>query len=39
MTRRFASISDLPLSEQDRFFHWPLDRRPDDHTDLTELGL
>lgn len=39
MQRRFASINDLPIAEQDRKYHWPLGRRPDDHPDLSELGL
>jgi len=39
MARRFACINDLPISEGERKFHWPLGRRPDDHPGLTELGL
>jgi len=39
MQRRIASINDLPISETDRKFHWPLGPRPDDHPGLTELGL
>ena len=39
MQRRFASINDLPISESDRKFNWPLGRRPDDHPGLSELGL
>ena len=39
MRRRFASINDLPITEQDRKFHWPLGRRPDEHDGLTALGL
>ena len=39
MQRRFASINDLPIAEQDRLFRWPLGRRPDDHAGLSELGL
>lgn len=39
MQRRFASINDLRIAEQDRKFHWPLGRRPDDHPGLSELGL
>ncbi|MEO8313917.1 MAG: nuclear transport factor 2 family protein [Pseudomonadota bacterium] len=39
MQRRFASINDLPISEADRKFHWPLGRRPDDHPSLSDLGL
>lgn len=39
MTHRYASINDLPIREQDRLFHWPQGRRPDDHPTLSELGL
>ncbi|MBM2710818.1 nuclear transport factor 2 family protein [Mesorhizobium caraganae] len=39
MRRRVASINDLPITEADRKYHWPLGRRPDDHPGLTELGL
>jgi nuclear transport factor 2 (NTF2) superfamily protein len=39
MQRRFASINDLPISEADRKFHWPLGRRSDDYPSLSELGL
>jgi nuclear transport factor 2 (NTF2) superfamily protein len=39
MKRRYASINDLPIKEQDRHFHWPLGRRPDEQPGLTELGL
>lgn len=39
MTRRHASINDLPIEEADRKFRWPLGRRPDDHPGLSELGL
>jgi len=39
MQRRFASINDLRIAEQERKFHWPLGRRPDDHPGLSELGL
>ena len=39
MTRRYASINDLPIGAEDRLFHWPLGRRPDDHASLSELGL
>ena len=39
MTRRHASINDLPIKEEDRLFHWPFGRRPDQHAGLTELGL
>ena len=39
MTRRFASINDMPIAEGDRKFFWPLGRRPDDHPGLSNLGL
>jgi uncharacterized protein len=42
MARRPASINpvfDLPIRESDRKYHWPLGRRPDQHPDLSELGL
>ena len=39
MQRREASINDIAIEEQDRKFHWPLGRRPDDHPGLTELGF
>src|SRR5215475_719140 len=39
MRRRIASINDLPISESDRKYHWPLGRRPDDHPNLSDLGL
>ncbi len=39
MERRFASINDLPVTEADRKYRWPLGRRPDDHPSLSDLGL
>lgn len=39
MTRRIASINDLPILESERKFHWPPGRRPDDHLGLSDLGL
>jgi nuclear transport factor 2 (NTF2) superfamily protein len=39
MSRRYASINDLPIAVADRKFHWPLGRRPDDHPGLSDLGL
>jgi nuclear transport factor 2 (NTF2) superfamily protein len=33
------SRNDLPISEAERKFRWPLGRRPDDHPRLSELGL
>lgn len=39
MRRRIASINDLRISEAERKFHWPQGPRPDDHPDLSSLGL
>lgn len=39
MARRFACINDLPITEAERKFRWPLGRRPDDHPGLSDLGL
>ncbi len=39
MQRRFASINDRPIAEDERKFRWPLGTRPLDHPGLTELGL
>ena len=39
MQRRIASINDYPIKEEDRKYHWPLGRRPDDHPGLSDLGL
>lgn len=39
MFRRIASINDVPISEKDRKYLWPLGLRPDDHPGLSELGL
>jgi uncharacterized protein len=39
MQRRFASINDLPIRAEDRLFHWPLGRRPDEHPGLSALNL
>jgi nuclear transport factor 2 (NTF2) superfamily protein len=39
MAHRFASINDLPIGADQRLFHWPLGRRPDDHPGLSGLGL
>jgi uncharacterized protein len=39
MTRRFASINDLPIKDAERKFFWPLGRRPDEHPALSDLGL
>ncbi len=39
MRKRFASINDLPIHDQDRKFHWPLGRRPDEHPGLSDFGF
>ncbi|MGH1439405.1 MAG: DUF1348 family protein [Cellvibrionaceae bacterium] len=39
MKNRFACINDLPITEEERKFHWPQGRRPDDHPSLSDLGL
>ena len=39
MRQRHASINDLPITEADRLFRWPIGRRPDDHPGLSDLGL
>ena len=39
MTARHACINDLPIREEDRQFHWPLGRRPDDHPGLSSFGF
>ena len=39
MAVRHACINDLPIREDERKFHWPLGRRPDDHPGLSDLGL
>jgi nuclear transport factor 2 (NTF2) superfamily protein len=39
MCHRLASINDLPIAEADRLFRWPLGPRPEDHPDLSDLGL
>jgi uncharacterized protein len=39
MRQRIASINDLPISESERRFDWPLGRRPDGHPSLSDLEL
>jgi nuclear transport factor 2 (NTF2) superfamily protein len=39
MRRRIASINDMPIRENERLFHWPIGRRPDDHSGVSELDL
>ena len=39
MRLRFASINDLPITNAERKYHWPLGRRPDGHPGLCDLGF
>lgn len=39
MRSRMASINDQPISVTERLFHWTTEQRPDDHPDLSMLGL
>ena len=39
MKQRFASINDLPISQDQRKFHWPAGPRPLSHPGLSDLGL
>jgi nuclear transport factor 2 (NTF2) superfamily protein len=39
MRRRIASINNRPIEEEERKFHWPIGRRPEDHPGLSDLGL
>jgi nuclear transport factor 2 (NTF2) superfamily protein len=39
MRLRYACINDLPIQGSERKYHWPLGRRPDDHPELSDLGL
>jgi nuclear transport factor 2 (NTF2) superfamily protein len=39
MRARHASINDRPIRPDERKYHWPLGRRPDDHPSLSDLGL
>lgn len=39
MRVRHASINDLPITEAERKFRWPLGPRPVDHPGLPQLGL
>jgi nuclear transport factor 2 (NTF2) superfamily protein len=39
MVSRLASINDIPILGSERKFCWVLGRRPDDHADLSDLGL
>ena len=39
MRLRIASINDLPIRADQRLYHWPQGRRPDDHPGLSDMGL
>lgn len=39
MRARHSSINEHPICEQERKFHWPLGRRPDDHLGLSHFGF
>ena len=39
MRRRLASINDVPITETERKYRWPLGRRPDDYPGLSDLAL
>ncbi|KUO60741.1 MAG: hypothetical protein APF80_11635 [Alphaproteobacteria bacterium BRH_c36] len=39
MRRRIASINDVAMKESERKFFWPQGRRPDEHPELSDLGL
>jgi len=39
MARRHASINDVAITQDQRKFHWPPGRRPDDHPGLSDCGL
>lgn len=39
MRRRIASINEHAIRDDERKFHWPAGRRPDDHPGLSDLGL
>lgn len=39
MQRRFASINDVSITQEQRLFFWPLGPRPVDHASLSQLNL
>ena len=39
MRLRLASINDLPITEEERQFRWPLGPRPEGHPSLSDLSL
>lgn len=39
MAKRYASINDVPITEDERKYLWSGSRRPDDFPSLSDLGL
>jgi len=39
MSKRFASINDLPIKENERKYFWPIGTRPNNHPSLSALNL
>ncbi len=39
MRRRIASINDRAIEEEERKFHWPPGRRPEDHPGLSDFDF
>ncbi|HEY9130232.1 MAG TPA: nuclear transport factor 2 family protein [Dyella sp.] len=39
MKHRHASINDQPIEADERKYHWPSGRRPDDHPGLSDFGF
>jgi nuclear transport factor 2 (NTF2) superfamily protein len=39
MQKRFASINDLAIAQNERKFHWAIGVRPENHASLSDLGL
>ncbi|WP_066806514.1 nuclear transport factor 2 family protein [Sphingomonas asaccharolytica] len=39
MRTRHASINEMPITEEERKFRWPLGRRPNDHPGLSHFGF
>ncbi|MFJ8173165.1 DUF1348 family protein [Streptomyces sp. NPDC094473] len=39
MAVRHACINDVPITEAERQYHWPLGPRPDGHPGLSDLGF
>src|SRR5713226_2792513 len=39
MTWRHACIDDLPIGQDDRKYHWPLGRRPDESSQVEQFRI